>query len=139
MERTVLLRDITESFILDELILENMKEKIEEINPVDYAILEYLTQEKKGRLVDIARGTGINDKTVWQALQRLLVRKWVEKDKFNIYTITKEGIRVRENIDMDRSAIKTEILLQRIRRKKDILQPEEIQVLENIAKAIERR
>jgi len=81
--------------------------------PVDIEILRYLLENGRGRAIDIARAIGLNEKTVWHALQRLLKEGLVSKDKFNIYSITELGSRVVHDVK-DGTLIRRKLLTLRL-------------------------
>lgn len=72
-------------------------------------ILKCLYREH-GRVVDIAKESDLNQKTIWQALQRLGGRNFVAKDKFNIYEITSAGKDELDKSQLDEKLRKSELL-----------------------------
>jgi len=102
----------------------------------EVAILYYFTKKERGRAADIAKAIGLNEKTVWHALQNLLREGLVEKDEFNIYSITEAGRRVLQEIE-ENEKIKRRILLTRLIRLVDRMNKSHEKVLEELIKNLE--
>ena len=100
------------------------------MSPIELEILDYLSREK-GRAIDIAKSTGLNEKTVWQALQRLSERGLVKKDKFNVYSITPNGLSQLKKAKQD-SSIMRRVLIKRLERKIDELDDEDLTTIREI-------
>jgi len=108
------------------------EEMRDELTPIEVAILEVL-EEGSERAAGVAKKTGLNSKSVWQALQRLKARGLVACDeKFGIYSITEEGRRRLEDIrksDFLKNYVEMELLLMRYidLTRKRLLEPKELE------------
>ncbi|BCU68115.1 hypothetical protein HS7_15520 [Sulfolobales archaeon HS-7] len=102
---------------------------------IDVEILVFLSRQEKGRATNIARGTGLNPKSVWQALQRLVDAGLVVRDEFDVYTITDAGKEMVNQIILDKRK-RVKLYTASLARHVDELTEEEIELLDLIEKKI---
>jgi DNA-binding IclR family transcriptional regulator len=98
---------------------------------IDAEILVFLSRRERARAVDVARGTGLNPKSVWQALQRLVRLGYVNKDEFDIYSITEVGLQEVQDLKADRLR-RVKFFTARLARHVDELSEEEVRILETL-------
>lgn len=104
---------------------------------IDYHILKRLML-KKGRTIDIARDTNINDKTTWQALRRLTQLGYVKKDEFDVYEITEEGKRKVSELSKNES-YQRKVVLAALARRSEELDKKDFENLMNMMKKLEEK
>ncbi|BBG23115.1 hypothetical protein IC006_0399 [Sulfuracidifex tepidarius] len=100
-------------------------------------VLEYLSVKGRDRAANISRATGLNNKTVWQSLQRLTETGMVVKDEFDVYSITESGKEAVAQLKSDKK-MKMRYLAAKIARHVDEIDEDEIDTLEKLEKEIRK-
>ncbi|PUA31700.1 MAG: hypothetical protein B7O98_08740 [Zestosphaera tikiterensis] len=106
--------------------------------PTEVEVLHYLSQKGRGRAADIAKATGLNEKTVWHTLQKLLREGLVRKDEFNVYSLTEAGLRVLKEIESS-TAIRRRVLLMRLARLVDKMDENHEEKLKGLIEDLEKK
>ncbi len=65
-------------------------EKEDDLTPIEIEVVDYL-EKKRGRPTDIAKNLDLNQKSVWQALQRITAKGFISRDEFGVYSISERG------------------------------------------------
>ncbi|BBG25966.1 hypothetical protein IC007_0471 [Sulfuracidifex tepidarius] len=100
-------------------------------------VLEYLDGKGRDRAANISKATGLNNKTVWQALQRLTESGMVTKDEFDVYSITDSGKKAVEQVKSDKK-MRMRYLAAKIARHVEEIDEDEIDTLEKLEREIKK-
>jgi len=106
--------------------------------PTEVEVLRYLSQKGRGRAVDIAKATGLSEKTVWHILQKLLGEGLVRRDEFKVYSLTEAGLRVLKEME-NSTAIRRRVLLMRLARLVDKMDDSHEEKLKGLIEDLEKR
>ncbi len=68
-----------------------MMERRNRLTPAMLRVLGALSERGREKFRTIALKTGLSDKTVWTALNRLIALGYVRKDEWGLYEITPKG------------------------------------------------
>ncbi|WP_149564653.1 winged helix-turn-helix transcriptional regulator [Sulfuracidifex tepidarius] len=129
------------AYIPQNLIIDRGKKEMVnyDLDPksTELEVLEYLDGKGRDRAANISKATGLNNKTVWQALQRLTESGMVTKDEFDVYSITDSGKKAVEQVKSDKK-MRMRYLAAKIARHVEEIDEDEIDTLEKLEREIKK-